>query len=73
MGKVTNLFPGTTAEDADSILKNASGKYRNVLILGYDKDGEFDAVSDGQLTECQALWLLEKFKTRLMHGYYSDD
>ncbi len=49
----------------DVVLAHAYDKLQDVVIMGYDKDGEWyfaTSVADGGTV----LWLVEHFKTRLM-------
>lgn len=61
------IFNGITRLDlpADRIIEGALGKLRDVVIIGYDKDGEeyfASSVADGGTT----LWLLERCKKKLL-------
>jgi len=71
MGEVVKFYPKNAAERADNVLEQALGQYDQVLILGYDAAGEFDAratlgLADGK----EILWLVERFKFRLLAGVY---
>ncbi len=51
--------------DPDRVLKKAEGKLQGVVLMGYDKDGDFFAASsyaDGG----DVLWLIELLKKQLM-------
>ena len=69
MGEVVE-FDGLTTLDIspDSVLKSAVGKLEKVVLIGIDLDGNpYDASSftDG----CEVLWMLEKFKLRMLDEY----
>lgn len=66
-------FPGITRLDVDpdQVLESAVGEVDGVLVLGFDKDGEFYCASsyaDG----ATALWLMELCKKELLRDH-SDD
>lgn len=61
------LFPGITVKDHDPdvMLRLAQGQLTEVVILGFDKNGELffsSNVADGGTV----LWLMEKAKLMLM-------
>lgn len=61
------LFPGITTKDHDPdvMLRLAQGQLDEVVIVGFDKNGELffsSNVADGG----SVLWLLEKAKKMLM-------
>ena len=75
MSGVVKFYPADAAKDPDNVLEQAMGRYSEVLIVGWDKDGDFDAraslgLSDGG----DMLWLIESFKAKLMGGeFFADD
>lgn len=69
MSKVVKFYPKDAAKDADNVLEQAMGVYSEVLIIGWDKDGKFDARATLGLNDgAECLWLVEAFKTKLMNG-----
>jgi len=73
MNEVVKFYAKDAAKEADNVLEQAIGVYGEVLILGYDKDGEFDfratlGLKDGG----DVLWLVESFKARLMAGDFGE-
>lgn len=71
MGDVEKFYPADAAKDADNVLEQAMGNYSEVLVLGWDKDGNFDARATLGLKDgADILWLIEVFKTKLMNGDY---
>lgn len=61
------MFNGITTLDLppDRILEQAKGKLQGVMVIGFDKDGEFYGASsyaDGG----NAMWLIEVCKKRLL-------
>ncbi len=60
LGNVTRLDT-----PVDKVLENSHGKMSEVILLGYDKDGEFyfaSTFADGG----SVMWLLEQCKKRLL-------
>ena len=61
--------PGT----ADAVLEAAVGDFSELIVLGYDTDGNIDArVTNGMIDGGEILWVVEEFKRRLMAGEYSE-
>lgn len=70
MGKVINLNPALTP---DEVLKESAGEYKDVLVIGYNKDGVLDVRCNYGVTGERALFMLEQFKHKLMRGDYQHD
>lgn len=71
MGEVIDLNPGA---NPDTVLKEAFGSFKEVLILGYNHDGYMEVrASAGMAPKAELLMLVENFKHALMNGYYDDD
>ena len=51
---------------ADSVLENNMGALNDVVLIGYDKDGEFFFASN-KADGAEVLWLLEKAKQELLN------
>lgn len=69
--QVVKLYPKNAAKDADNVLEQAIGQYSEVLIIGWDKNGDFDARATLGLKDgADCLWLIEAFKFKLMNGDY---
>lgn len=72
MSEVVKFYPKDAAKDADNVLEQAMGVYSEVLLIGWDKDGKFDARATLGLQDgADLLWLVETFKTKLMKGDFS--
>ena len=72
--KVVKFYPADAAKDADNVLEQAIGNYSDVLIIGWDKDGNFDARATLGLKDGgDCLWLVEAFKFKLLNGDFSPD
>lgn len=66
MGEVIDL-PVVTRLDMnpDKVLEGAKGELEQVIVIGYDKEGEeYFASSIAGGPEC--LWLMERFKASLL-------
>lgn len=73
MSNVVKFYPANAADDPDNVLELAQGEYEDVLILGYDKDGEMIAAASTGFEDAGAiLWLIEQFKLNLLDGAYSE-
>ena len=68
MGEVVELGCWTKLDiPAEKVLTAAVGQVEQVLVLGYDKDGdEYFASSWSDKTE--VLWLVERFRQQLLDG-----
>ena len=74
MGEVHKFYPRNAAESADNVLEQAIGQYDQVLIIGWDKDGNLDARATLGLKDGgDVLWLIELFRHKLMAGDYQAD
>lgn len=72
MSNVKKFYPADAAKYADNVIEQALGQYDEVLILGYDADGEISArSSDGLGDGTDVLWLIEQFKLALISADYS--
>ena len=71
MTDVVKFYPKDSAKDADNVLEQALGVYKDVLIIGWDKDGYMETRATLGLKDGgDMLWLLEKFKLNLLNGAY---
>ena len=71
MAEVIKFYPANAAENADNVLEQAIDAYKDVILIGWNKDGELEirstlGIKDGP----QALWLIEVFKQKLVAGDY---
>lgn len=74
MDNVTKFYGHGAANDPDNVLDQAKGQYENLLIIGWDREGNMDARSDlGLKSNKDVLWLVETFKAMLMDGTYNLD
>lgn len=74
MTDVVKFYPKGAAKDADNVIEQALGRYSEVLIIGFDKDGQFDARATLGLKDGgDCLWLVEQFKLKLLMGDFNPD
>lgn len=72
MGEVHKFYPANAAEKADNVLEQAMGTYSEVLLIGWDANGNLDARATLGLKDGgDVLWLIEAFKHNLMTGVYA--
>lgn len=73
MTDIVKFYPKDAAKDADNVLEQAVGQYSEVLIIGWDKEGNLDVRATLGLTDgAECLWLVEAFKHKLMSGDYME-
>lgn len=69
MSDVVKLYTDGAAKDPDNVLEQAMGRYSELLIIGWDKDCDFDARATLGLKDGgDVLWLVETLKHKLMSG-----
>jgi hypothetical protein len=69
--KVVKFYPKDAAKSADNVLSLAAGDFSELVIIGWDKNGEFDARATLGLKDGgDMLWLIEAFKFKLMSGEF---
>ena len=74
MADVVKFYPKDAATDPDNVLEQAMGGFSEILILGWDKEGNLDARATLGLKDGgDVLWLMEAFKHKLMSGDYTGD
>lgn len=69
MNNVVNIIP---CLDPDLVLENAKGEYEEVLLLGWNKDGEFVARHGGEATLQDAYFKAATFCHKVLSGDYSE-
>ena len=70
---IVKFYPKNAAEKPDLVLEQAIGVYDDVLIIGWDTEGNLDVRTNASMTQREALWIMELFKTKLMNGDYCAD
>jgi len=67
-----NIMKFYTARSPDDVLEQAAGVYSDVLVLGYDKEGNLDARSNLDMNKEVAILLMERFKHKMLNGDYDE-
>lgn len=73
MDNVIKFYPLGAAKDPDNVLEHAIGEYDKIIILGYGKDDEMDVRASTNFTEGDILWIIERFKHKLMALDYNEE
>ena len=69
---VTNVVKLNPAQDPDVVLEKAKGVYQNLLIVGYDHEGEFDCRADLGSGKNETLFMAQQFCHNLLSGDYTE-
>lgn len=67
---MNNIVALRPEKDPDYILQQGVGQYKDVLLLGYNKDGMLYPTASSDLTTAQIVLLIEQFKLNLLCGDY---
>lgn len=71
MSEVVKFCPADAYKNPDNVLEQAIGEYTEVLILGWNKDGQFEARASLGLGDPSAtVFMAELFKHKLLSGDY---
>ena len=71
MSNIINLMPEDAT--ADEVLEDAKGSYKDVLILGWDKEGMLNAKSTTSLDVKELVYMIEVFKSVVITAGHSID
>lgn len=64
------LYGPYAAKNPDNVLEQAIGKYKSMLVIGWDIDNNLDIRSTLDLDVGEILELIELFKFKLLRGDY---
>jgi hypothetical protein len=67
---IKKLYPRDAAKNPDNVLEQAVGVYDEVIIMGHNKDGEFDIRASTNIAQKDLLWMTQLFIHKLMNGDY---
>jgi len=67
---VKKFYPKNAANNPDNVIEQAIGVYTEVIILGYDKEGNLDIRASTNIDKANILWIIDKFKHKLLNGDY---
>lgn len=72
MGNVTKFYCKDAAMNPDAVFEQAVGQYSDALILGRNKDGDFDPRASLGMDKKEMLLVIETFKANLINGIYDE-
>jgi len=67
---VKKFYPKNAANNPDNVIEQAIGVYTEVIILGYDKEGNLDIRASTNIDKANILWIIDKFRHKLLNGDY---
>lgn len=67
---VVRFRPANEMEGADAVLERAQGIFDEVLVIGFNKQGEVEGRVTLGMTERDAVWMMEILKFAMMNGDY---
>ena len=70
MSNIERLYPSNFTEFPDNLLREAMGNYDDLLMLGYNKNGELDIRCSSGIEKAHIVWMIEFFKVKLLRGDY---
>ena len=71
MSNIIKLAP--EAADADDILEDAKGNFKELIIIGWDKKDDFlRAMSSSSLSSADTVFLMKLFETALVTNVLQD-
>ena len=68
---VKKFYPKNAANNPDNVIEQAIGVYTEVIILGYDKEGNLDIRASTNIDKANILWIIDKFRHKLLNGDYN--
>jgi len=63
MADVIKLRP---ADDPDEVLKSANGNYQQLIIVGWNNDGQLDVRATLGMDAAETIYLIEMFKHAIL-------
>lgn len=69
-GNVVKLYPRNAALNPDLVLEQAAGVYEEVLVIGYNKDGELDVRASLNFDMKSIFFAFEVFKHQVLSGEF---
>ena len=70
--KIVEFNKGEPSDNPDHVLEEAKGEYQEVFIIGYDNQNYLDVRSSTNWDAKSILFAIEKFKSKLLNGDYSE-
>lgn len=72
MSEVIKFYSKGAAKNPDAVLERAVGVYDQVFVIGYDKDGQFDARASLGFKTRDIFFVIDAFKFKVLNGDYGD-
>lgn len=69
---IVKLYPHNAALNPDVVLEQAAGVYDEVLVIGYDKNGQLDARASLNFDMKSIFFALEAFRHQVLSGEYGN-
>ena len=66
MGTVINLSDKEVRRTPDETLASANGEYKDLVIIGWDNDGDLSIHSNTGMLRKDVLWLIEQVKITVL-------
>jgi hypothetical protein len=70
MANVVKFYPADAGKNPNMVLEQAVGIYNQVLVIGYDKEGNLDVRASLNFTIRDIFFALEAFKFQVFNGDY---
>ena len=70
---VVNLFKTEEPISADEVLELSKGRFQDIMILGYDKEGRMSFTASEDLTWAEVTFAMQVFLNGVYSGEYYDD
>ncbi len=68
MSEVVKFYPAEAAKSPDAVLEQSVGQYSEVIVVGFDADGNVDLRASLGLDERDVIWLFELAKAQMLMG-----
>jgi hypothetical protein len=69
---IVKFFPANATDNPDNVLEQAVGQYKDVLVLGWNEDGELCIRSTPHFEDgANILYMFELFKHMYFNGDFS--
>ena len=72
MGQVVKFYPADAAKDPNAVLEQAHNEYQDVVVIGYDHDGELEVRASLGIDLANIIFVMELFKAKALAGGYTD-
>lgn len=69
---ILKFHPRNATDNPDHVLKQAEGEYKDVLIIGWNKDGSLDVRTSEGMRGADLVWAIDLFKHELLNGGYNE-